>query len=263
MKKYIPGEIETKWQERWQKDSLFRAGNNSKKEKKYILDMFPYPSGDGLHVGHFKGYIATDIISRYYRLRGFNVLHPMGWDAFGLPAENYALKTGIHPRVSTSQNVENMRAQMEVVSLSYDWNREINTTDPKYYKRTQWIFLKMFEKGLAYEAEAPINWCPVDKTGLANEEVINNKCERCGSEVERRSIRQWILKITEYADRLVGDLKELDWPRAIKDMQINWIGRKEGINITYKLEDSVEEVVCFTTRPDTNFGASFIVLGPE
>jgi len=263
MKKYIPGEIETKWQERWQKDSLFRAGNNSKKEKKYILDMFPYPSGDKLHVGHFKGYIATDIISRYFRFKGFNVLHPMGWDAFGLPAENYALRTGVHPKISTSQNIANMKKQMEMINLSYDWFREINTTDPNYYKWTQWIFLKMFDKGLAYESDAPINWCPSCKTGLANEEVVNGKCERCGTQVIRKNIRQWLLKITAFADRLLEDLEGLDWPGAIKDMQINWIGRKEGINITYKIEDSKEEVVCFTTRPDTNFGASFIVLGPE
>ena len=263
MSKYIPSDIEPKWQKKWQENNLYRAENESKKPKKYILDMFPYPSGDRLHVGHFKGYIATDVISRYFRLRGFNVLHPMGWDAFGLPAENYALQTGIHPRISTSQNIESMKKQMRMISLSYDWTREINTTDPQYYKWTQWIFLKMFEKGLAYEDEAPINWCPVDKTGLANEEVMDGKCERCGSLVQRKNIRQWLLKITAYADRLLEDLDSLDWPKAIKEMQINWIGRKEGINITYKIEGSDQEIICFTTRPDTNFGATFIVLGPE
>ncbi len=263
MKKYLPKDIEQKWQEKWEKEGIYKTENHAKKPKKYILDMFPYPSGDGLHVGHFKGYVASDIISRFYRLKGFNVLHPMGWDAFGLPAENYAIKTGIHPAITTAKNISNIKKQMQIVGLSYDWTREFATTDPNYYKWTQWIFLKLFEKGLAYEDEAPINWCPKDKTGLANEEVVNGACERCGTPVERKVIRQWILKITAYADRLLEDVKELDWPQFIKEMQINWIGRKEGINITYKVEGSEEEIVCFTTRSDTNFGATFIVIGPE
>lgn len=263
MKKYIPSQIEPKWQEKWEKEALYRTSDKSDKPKKYILDMFPYISGDGLHVGHFKGYVASDIISRYFRFRGFNVLHPMGWDAFGLPAENYAIKMGIHPSVTTSKNIANIKKQMQIVSLSYDWDREIDTTDPNYYKWTQWIFLKLFEKGLAYEDEAPINWCPQDKTGLANEEVTEGRCVRCGAEVEQKKIRQWILRITKYADRLLEDLEGLEWPEFIKEMQVNWIGRKEGINITYEVEDSKEKIVCFTTRPDTNFGATFIVLGPE
>ncbi len=263
MKKYNPQSFEKKIIEKWAKEKIYQAPNSSKKPKKYILDMFPYPSGDGLHVGHFKLYTASDVVSRYFRAKGFNVLHPMGWDAFGLPAENYAIKTGTHPSIRTAQNISNIKAQMQMVGFSYDWSREINTTDPEYYKWTQWIFVKLFEKGLAYEAEVPINWCPKDKTGLANEEVVGGVCDRCGTKVERKIIRQWVLRITKYADRLLEDLEGLDWPRSIKDMQINWIGKKTGINITYKVEGSQEEVVCFTTRPDTNFGATFIVIGPE
>ncbi len=263
VKKYLPKDFELKCQERWEEAQIYRTKTKSKKPKKYILDMFPYPSGDGLHVGHFKGYVASDIISRFYRLKGFNVLHPMGWDAFGLPAENYAIKTGIHPKITTVTNIANIKRQMQRVGLSYDWSKEIDTTDPNYYKWTQWIFLKLFEHGLAYEDEVPINWCPEDKTGLANEEVVNGCCERCGTKVERRVIRQWILRITKYADRLLEDLENLDWPEFIKQMQINWIGRKTGINITYNIEGYQEKVTVFTTRPDTNFGATFIVLGPE
>lgn len=263
MKKYIPSDIEPKWQKRWQDQKLYKSDLDKTKAKKYVLDMFPYPSGDGLHVGHTKGYVATDIISRYFRLKGFNVLHPMGWDAFGLPAENYAIKKGVHPKITTKTNIANIKHQMQIVGLSYDWDREINTTDSSYYKWTQWIFLKLFEQGLAYEDEAPINWCPKDKTGLANEEVVGGVCERCGTKVEKKRIRQWILRITKYADRLLKDLDGLDWPEFIKQMQVNWIGKKEGINITYKLENSEEKIVCFTTRPDTNFGATFIVIGPE
>lgn len=263
VKKYIAKNFESKWQDKWEEGKVYSAENGSKKPKKYILDMFPYPSGDGLHVGHFKGYVASDIISRYYRLKGYNVLHPMGWDAFGLPAENYAIKTGIHPKITTVTNISNIKRQMKIVGLSYDWSKEVDTTDPKYYKWTQWIFLKLFEHGLAYEDKVPINWCPKDKTGLANEEVVNGCCERCGTKVERKVIRQWILRITKYADRLIEDLEGLDWPQFIKEMQVNWIGRKTGINITYKIEGSQEKVAVFTTRPDTNFGATFIVLGPE
>jgi leucyl-tRNA synthetase len=264
LKKYFPKDFEKKWQDKWEEAGIYAAQNDdTERGKKYILDMFPYPSGDGLHVGHFKGYVASDIISRYYRLKGYNVLHPMGWDAFGLPAENYAIKTGIHPKITTVQNIANIKRQMQIVGLSYDWSREIDTTDPNYYKWTQWIFLKLFEHGLAYEDEVPINWCPKDKTGLANEEVVNGACERCGTKVERKVIRQWILRITKYADRLIEDLDSLDWPQFIKEMQVNWIGRKTGINITYNIEGSQETVTVFTTRPDTNFGATFIVLGPE
>ncbi len=263
-KKYFPKNFESKWQQKWEEGKVYSAKNDdADRAKKYILDMFPYPSGDGLHVGHFKGYVASDIISRYYRLKGFNVLHPMGWDAFGLPAENYAIKTGIHPKITTVSNIAKIKSQMKMVGLSYDWSREIDTTDPNYYKWTQWIFLKLFEAGLAYEDEVPINWCPKDKTGLANEEVVNGACERCGTKVQRKVIRQWILRITKYADRLIEDLEGLDWPLFIKEMQVNWIGRKIGINITYNIEGSQDTVTVFTTRPDTNFGATFIVLGPE
>ncbi|MBI2018931.1 leucine--tRNA ligase [Candidatus Daviesbacteria bacterium] len=263
MHKYIPSQIEPKWQKKWEKGGIHETPDISDKPKKYVLDMFPYPSGDGLHVGHFKGYVASDVISRYFRFKGYNVLHPMGWDAFGLPAENYAIKMGIHPSITTAKNIANIKNQMQMVSLSYDWNREINTTDLNYYKWTQWIFIKLFEEGLAYEDDAPINWCPKDKTGLANEEVLDGKCVRCGTKVEQKKIRQWILKITKYAEKLLEDLESLDWPPFIKEMQVNWIGKKEGINISYEVEGSKEKIVCFTTRPDTNFGATFIVLGPE
>ncbi len=262
-KRYFASEIESKWQQLWEEQQIYRAEEGSKKPKKYVLDMFPYPSGEGMHVGHPKGYVATDIISRFYRMKGFNVLHPMGWDAFGLPAENYAIKTGIHPRLTTVKNIANIKRQMNMIGLSYDWSREIDTTDPAYYKWTQWIFLKLFERGLAYEAETPINWCPKDKTGLANEEVVNGACERCGTPVERKVLRQWILKITEYADRLLEDLQDLDWPQSIKDMQINWIGRSEGTIVKFELEKGLGELECFTTRIDTLYGVTAVVLAPE
>ncbi len=261
--RYLPTTFESKWAEKWISDHTFKAEIDPKNEKKYILDMFPYPSGEGLHVGHFKGYDATDIISRYFRLKGFEVLHPMGWDAFGLPAENYAIKMGIHPRLTTEKNVANIKKQMQMVGLSYDWEREINTTDPEYFKWTQWIFIKMFEKGLAYEAELPINFCPSCKTGLANEEVVSGACERCGTKVERRVIRQWVLKITEYADRLLDDLKDLDWPEAIKEMQMNWIGRSVGVTAKFKIEGKPGTIDIFTTRIDTIFGVTAVVLAPE
>ncbi len=270
VRKYFPKNFEKKWQEKWEEGKIYQASNDSVSHKKYILDMFPYPSGDGLHVGHFKGYVASDIISRFYRLKGYNVLHPMGWDAFGLPAENYAIKTGIHPKLTTVKNVSNIKKQMQEVGLSYDWSREIDTTDPNYYKWTQWIFLKLFEHGLAYEDEVPINWCPKDKTGLANEEVVNGACERCGTKVERKVIRQWILRITKYADRLIEDLEGLDWPEFIKEMQINWIGRSEGAKFKFKVQseelknDTQDEYIeVFTTRIDTVFGVTAVVLGPE
>ena len=237
----------------------------SDKEKKnfYCLDMFPYPSGSGLHVGHPRGYTATDVYSRYKKLQGYNVLHPMGWDAFGLPAENYAIANKIHPSKVVSQNVEKFKDQLNKFDLSYDWDKEINTTDPKYYRWTQFIFLKLFVRGLAYEADAPINFCPSCKTGLANEEVIGGKCERCGTEVERKNIRQWMLKITEYADRLLEDLDGLDWPKPIKEMQKNWIGRSEGSDIIFDIKDSSDKIKVYTTRTDTLFGCTWLVLAPE
>ena len=263
VKKYIPAEVEAKWQKKWEEAGIYRTADSSDKPKKYILDMFPYPSGDGLHVGHFKGYVATDILSRYFRFRGFNVFHPMGWDAFGLPAENYAIKMGIHPSITTAKNITNIKKQMKMVGLSYDWDREINTTDPAYYKWTQWIFIKLFEKGLAYEDDAPINWCPADKTGLANEEVIDGKCARCGTKVEIKKIRQWILGITKYADRLLEDLEGLDWPEFIKEMQVNWIGRSEGVNFKEKVKDLGIEFEVYDSVPQTFIAQTFTVIAPE
>ncbi len=261
--KYDHKKQEKRWQEFWEKSRVFRAEENSEKPKFYCLDMFPYPSGKGLHVGHPRGYVATDLFSHYKRMNGFNVLHPMGWDAFGLPAENYAIKTGTHPRKTVEKNVEQFKRQLKSIGLGYDWSREINTTDPDYFKWTQWIFLQMFKKGLAYEDELPINWCPSCKTGLANEEVVKGECERCDSLVEKKNVRQWVLKITDYADRLLDDLKGLDWPEPIKEMQRNWIGRSEGAEIVFSVKNSEEEIRVFTTRPDTVFGATFMVLAPE
>ncbi len=262
--KYNHLDNDRKWQKVWDDNKIYKTENNPKKTKYYILDMFPYPSGAGLHVGHPKGYIATDIISRMKKMRGFDILHPMGWDAFGLPAENYAIKTKTHPKKSTDQNILYFKKQLHKLGLNYDWSREINTTDPKFYKWTQWIFLKLLDKGLAYESYEPINWCPKCQTGLSNEDLEGGVCERCGSEIEKKPMRQWMLKITDYADRLLKDLEELDeWETSIKEMQKNWIGRKEGINIDYPIVGSKEIITCFTTRPDTNFGATFIVIGPE
>lgn len=263
--KYLPNEIEKRAQEFWEKLGLYQASDEKIDPEKdlYVLDMFPYPSGEGLHVGHVEGYTATDIYSRYKRMNGFNVLHPMGWDAFGLPAENTAIKLKTHPSKLVEKNVARFKAQLKKMGFSYDWSREINTTDPEYYKWTQWIFLKLFHLGLAYEAVMPINWCPSCKTGLANEEVVGGKCERCGTDVEKKNLRQWVLRITKYADRLLQGLDDLDWPEGIKELQRNWIGKKEGINITYKIKDTEETVTCFTTRPDTNFGATFVVISPE
>ena len=279
---YKPREIEKRWQEEWRKADLYRAEDFSEKPKAYVLDMFPYPSGAGLHVGHPLGYIATDIYARLLRMQGYEVLHPMGWDAFGLPAENYAVKNKIHPRIAVEKNVKRFKEQLELFGFSYDWSREINTTDPKYYKWTQWIFLKLYEAGLAYEDEIPINWCPSCKTGLANEEVAAGTCERCGTKVERRKTRQWMLKITDYADRLLLDLDQLDWPERIKEMQRNWIGRSEGAEAIFKVKrqpvrpdnagrsggksegkSEERELPIYTTRPDTLFGATYVVLAPE
>lgn len=263
MKKYIPSDFEKKWQDFWQQNQVYHAEVTDIKPKKYLLDMFPYPSGDGLHVGHVKTYISSDVLARFYRLQNFNVLHPMGWDAFGLNAENYAIRNKTHPKLIIQKSIDNIRRQMQMVGLSYDWEREINTTDQTYYKWTQWIFLKLFEHDLAYEDEAPINWCPQDKTGLANEEVIKGHCERCGSQVERKVIRQWILRITKYADRLAKDVQSLDWPQFIKEMQVNWIGKSEGTMIKFDIEDKGFDLETFTTRIDTIFGVTGLILAPE
>ena len=257
--------IEKKWQKEWAKKKVFVASNISKKPKKYILVEFPYPSGEGLHMGHLRPYIAGDVVSKYWKMKGYNTLYPMGWDAFGLPAENYAIKHKIHPSISTAKNIANAKAQLESWGTGFDWSREINTTDPAYYKWTQWIFLQFFKKGLAYESEGLINWCPKDKTGLANEEVINGKCERCGTEVEKRTLRQWYLKITDYADKLTdGLLYDLpEWPEYIKLQQENWIGRSEGSEIEFAIKDSNKKITVFTTRADTLFGVTYLVLAPE
>ncbi|WP_159722644.1 leucine--tRNA ligase [Enterococcus sp. CSURQ0835] len=255
--------IEKKWQKFWAKHNTFNTNDDPEKPTFYALDMFPYPSGQGLHVGHPEGYTATDIIARMKRAQGYNVLHPMGWDAFGLPAEQYALDTGNDPAEFTKKNIETFRRQINSLGFSYDWNREINTTDPDYYKWTQWIFEKMYEKGLAYEAEVPVNWVPELGTVISNEEVIDGKSERGGYDVVRKPMRQWMLKITAYADRLLDDLELVDWPDSIKEMQRNWIGRSVGANVTFKVADSQAEFTVFTTRPDTLFGATYTVLAPE
>ncbi|TPV43526.1 leucine--tRNA ligase [Bacillus dicomae] len=256
-------DIEKKWQGYWEENKTFRTPDETEKPKFYALDMFPYPSGAGLHVGHPEGYTATDILSRMKRMQGYNVLHPMGWDAFGLPAEQYALDTGNSPAEFTEHNINTFRNQIKSLGFSYDWDREVNTTDPNYYKWTQWIFLKLFEKGLAYVDEVPVNWCPALGTVLANEEIIDGKSERGGHPVERRPMRQWMLKITAYGDRLLEDLDELDWPESLKDMQRNWIGRSEGAEVHFNIDGTDEKFTVFTTRPDTLFGASYCVLAPE
>ncbi|OAH56266.1 MULTISPECIES: leucine--tRNA ligase [Bacillaceae] len=256
-------QIEQKWQQYWEQNKTFKTNEEPEKPKFYALDMFPYPSGAGLHVGHPEGYTATDILSRFKRMQGYNVLHPMGWDAFGLPAEQYALDTGNDPAEFTEQNINNFRRQIKSLGFSYDWDREINTTDPNYYKWTQWIFLQLYKKDLAYVDEVPVNWCPALGTVLANEEVIDGKSERGGHPVERRPMRQWMLKITKYADRLLEDLDELDWPESIKEMQRNWIGRSEGAEVTFAIDGYNETFKVFTTRPDTLFGATYAVLAPE
>ena len=255
--------IEAKWQQYWDQYRTFRVTEDPGKPKFYCLDMFPYPSGSGLHVGHLEGYTATDIVSRYKRMRGFNVLHPMGWDAFGLPAEQYAVKTGIHPAKTTAENIATFKRQMKRVGLSYDWERELSTTDPQYYRWTQWIFLKLFERGLAYVAEVPVNWCPALGTVLANEEIVDGKSEIGGFDVIRKPMRQWVLKITAYADRLLEDLKLVDWPPSTLEMQKNWIGRSIGAEVEFSLGDQKGVIRVFTTRPDTLFGATYMVLAPE
>jgi len=261
---YDPSRIEKKWQSHWEKEQTFRAEIDPSRPKYYVLDMFPYPSGDGLHVGHPEGYTATDIVARYKRMRGFNVLHPMGWDAFGLPAEQYAIKTGTHPRVTTQNNIANFKRQIQSLGFSYDWSREIDTTDPRYVRWTQWIFRKLFERGLAYEAEVPVNWCPELGTVLSNEEVQDGKSEIGNHPVIRMPLKQWMLRITEYADRLIEDLDELDWPEPIKKMQRDWIGRSEGAHVRFPISGLDDEAIeVFTTRPDTLFGATYMVLSPE
>jgi len=257
--------IERKWQHYWRENKTFKTVEDSSKPKYYVLDMFPYPSGQGLHVGHPEGYTATDIMARFKRMQGYKVLHPMGWDAFGLPAEQYALKTGHNPREFTNQNIKNFKRQIRSLGFSYDWDREINTTDPKYYKWTQWIFEQLYKKGLAYEKETLVNWAPdmMGGTVVANEEVINGKTERGGYPVYRVPMKQWMLKITAYADRLLDDLDLIDWPESIKEMQRNWIGRSTGASVNFKVEGTDDEIEVYTTRPDTLFGASYMVIAPE
>ncbi|WP_270172334.1 leucine--tRNA ligase [Paenibacillus sp. SYP-B4298] len=260
---YQPLVIEPKWQQYWDEHQTFKTTEDADKPKFYALDMFPYPSGAGLHVGHPEGYTATDIVSRYKRMQGYNVLHPMGWDAFGLPAEQHALDTGQHPRDITFKNIDNFRRQIKSLGFSYDWEREFSTTDPNYYKWTQWIFIQLYKKGLAYVAEVPVNWCPALGTVLANEEVIDGLSERGGHPVIRRPMRQWMLKITAYAERLLEDLEELDWSESIKDMQRNWIGKSKGAEVTFAIDGHDASLVVFTTRPDTLFGSTYCVLAPE
>jgi len=268
-RKYYPQKFESYWRQKWSEEDLYNTDNkkHENKPKYYCLDMFPYPSGSGLHVGHWKGYVLSDVWSRYKMLQGFNLLHPMGWDNFGLPAENDAIKKGIHPKRSTKSNIDNMKRQLKEIGCSYDWSKEINTTDPDYYKWTQWVFLKMFRKGLAYQKLQPVNWCNDCKVVLANEEVEGGKCERCGGEnIEKRNIKQWMLKITKYADRLLNDLEYLNWPDKVKEMQRNWIGKREGALVRFAIQDEDnfnKQIEIFTTRPDTIFGVTFIVLAPE
>lgn len=264
MKLYDHKNNDAKWQKKWEEEQIYKSPVKPNGKKSYILDMFPYPSGEGLHVGHPKGYIATDIYSRFKRMNGFDVLHPMGWDAFGLPAEQYAIKNKIHPKVAVEKNVAMFKQQLSHLGLSYDWSREIDTTDPNFYKWTQWCFIKMFEKGLAFESYEPINWCPKCKTGLANEDLEGDTCERCDTVVEKKPIRQWVLKITDYADRLLQDLDTLDWPEGVKLAQKNWIGRSEGAEFDFKVVDGpVESVRIFTTRADTLFGATYVAISAE
>ena len=263
MSKYDHKKIEKKWQKEWVKSKLYKTPNETVKPKFYVLDMFPYPTGEGLHVGHPRGYVGTDIFSRLKKMQGFNILHPMGFDSFGLPAEQFAIKHKIHPEAAVKKNIKRYREQLSILGLNYDWDREVITSDPVYYKWTQWIFLQMFEKGLAYESFEPINWCPTCQTGLANEDLEQGHCERCGTQVEKKPMRQWVLKITKYADRMLEDLTALDWPESIKESQRNWIGRSEGSLIKFKVSKTVFDIEIFTTRVDTIYGATYVVLAPE
>ena len=261
MEKYEFNKVENKWRKFWEENPV--NPKDTEKPKYYCLDMFPYPSANGLHVGHWRGYVLSDVLSRYKLLQGYEVLHPMGWDAFGLPAENFAIKTGTHPSVATEESIRNVKRQLKEISAIYDWEKEINTTDPNYYKWTQWIFLKMFENGLAYEKEMPLNWCDSCKAVLANEEATNGECDRCGSQVTKKNLRQWMLKITKYGERLLNDLDKLDWPEKVKKMQSDWIGRSYGAEIDFSIENTDEKIKVFTTRPDTLYGSTFMVLAPE
>jgi leucyl-tRNA synthetase len=263
MKRYNPSEIEPKWQKNWAETKIYEAQDNSDKPKKYVAGMFPYPSGAGLHVGHVRNYSIVDAIARFHRQRGYNVMNPMGWDTFGLPAENYAIKTGTPPAVSTAENIKNFKNQMLHLGLSIDWSRELNTTDPEYYRWTQWVFTKLFERGLAYQAEREQWWCPFDKTVLANEQVEGGRCWRCGNEVVKKLMNQWFFKITEYADELLEGIEALDWPEGIKAMQRNWIGKSKGAEVNFALDGRNDPLTVFTTRPDTLYGATFLVLAPE
>jgi leucyl-tRNA synthetase len=263
MRRYNPKEIEPKWQAVWEKSGIYKTTEDKSRPKKYVLEYFPYPSGSAMHVGHVRNYTIGDTVSRFMRMQGNNVLHPMGWDAFGLPAENYAIKTGISPQTAVAKNVENFKRQLMQMGFSHDWSRELNSTDPSYYKWTQWLFLLLFKKGLAYQKEALVNWDPVDKTVLANEQVIDGRAERSGALIEKRALKQWFFKITDYADRLDEDLKDLDWSDAIKAMQHNWIGKSRGAEIEFELADGDKSIKVYTTRPDTIFGATFLVLAPE
>lgn len=258
---YNHREVEEKWRDHWKENPV--NVNDGKKPKYYCLDMFPYPSGNGLHVGHWRGYVISDVWSRYKMLKGYYIIHPMGWDAFGLPAENYAIKMGTHPSKTTEENIRNIKRQINEIAAVYDWDMEVNTTDPNFYKWTQWIFVKMFKEGLAYEKQMPINWCPTCKTGLANEEVVNGECERCGSPVTKKNLKQWMLRITKYADRLLDDLDKLDWPEKVKKMQSDWIGKSYGAEIDFNVDGSDKSIKVYTTRPDTLYGATFMVLAPE
>ncbi len=266
---YEPSKFETKWREYWDREQLHKVDHQSGKPKYYCLDMFPYPSGSGLHVGHWRGYVLSDVFSRYKKLSGYEVLHPMGWDAFGLPAENDAIKKGIQPAIGTARNIANFKKQLKEMGAMFDWDREINTSEPQYYKWTQWIFVQLFKMGLAYRKEMPINWCPSCKTGLANEEVVDGACERCATPVTKKNMTQWMLRITAYAERLLNDLDPLDWPEKVKKMQANWIGRSEGAKIRFAMDGQMNEgalpltVEVFTTRPDTLYGATYMVLAPE
>jgi len=260
---YDHKQIEKKWQKIWEEQGIYKSSEDPSKPKCYVLNEFPYPSGDGLHIGHPRGYIAADVYSRYKRMNGYSVLHPFGWDAFGLPAENYAIKNKIHPSVAVTQNIARFRAQSDLMGFDFDWSREVNTTDPSYYKWTQWIFLQMWKKGLAYESNEPINWCPSCKTGLANEDLEHGKCERCGSVIEKKRIRQWVLSITKYADRLLDDLEELDWPENIKQMQRDWIGRSHGLVFKSKIRDTTLEIETFSAHYEQSYADTFIAIAPD
>ena len=263
MEQYIPQKVEKKWQKKWEEQGLYAAQEKSPKPKLYVLDMFPYPSGNGLHVGHVEGYTATDIYSRFKRMQGYNVLHPMGWDAFGLPAENYAIKTGVHPKETTEKAIDTFRRQIKDLGLSYDWSREIGTQTPEYYKWTQWLFLLMYKNGLAYKAKANVNWCDSCKTVLANEQVVNGLCERSKDRVVQKELEQWFFKITDFAEDLINDLDKVDWPESTVRNQRNWIGKSHGINLDFQLEHSKETISVFTTRVDTIFSGTFLILAPE